>query len=288
MRFPINTLDKLSGCFDNSGISTDTNNKWKSLINELSGLGSVVVAYSGGVDSSFLAYTASQVPGLKAIAITINSQFEPVRSLKAAADFAIIHGIRYQVIEYDPLQDPAFISNPVNRCYHCKLNIFHLLWDYAGVNGFRTVLDGENADDLSYYRPGHAAKVETGTLSPLANSGFTKKEIRILSKEFGLTTWNKPSSPCLATRFPYGTQITKQALEQISKAEDYLHENGFTIVRVRYYGEMARIEVDPGEFKKILEQRENLIAYFNEIGFLQVTLDLNGYRSGSLDEGLLK
>ncbi len=288
MRYPINTFDKLSGCFDNSVISRDIINKWKSLINELSGFGSVVVAYSGGVDSSFLAYTASQVPGLKAIAITINSQLEPVLALKAAADFAIIHRIRYQVIEYDPLHDPAFISNPVNRCYYCKLNIFHLLWDYAGVNGFRTVLDGENTDDLSCNRPGHVAKLETGTHSPLAKHGITKNEIRMLSKELGLSTWDKPSTPCLATRFPYGTRITEQALDKISRAERYLNENGFHDVRVRYYGDLARIEVNSSEFQKIMDQRAELTAFIIQLGFLHVALDLTGYRSGSLDEGLMK
>ena len=228
------------------------------------------------------------MPGLKAIAITINSQLETENGLKAAADFANMHGIRRQVIKYDPLHDPVFISNPVNRCYHCKLNILRILWDYAYKNGFNTVLDGENADDLSYYRPGHAAKLETGTLSPLAKHGFTKDEIRILSKQLGLSTWDKPSAPCLATRFPYGTTITQQALEKISRAETYLNENGFHDVRVRYYGDLARIEVNSGEFQKILDQREEITAFIKNIGFLHVALDLTGYRSGSFDEGLMK
>jgi uncharacterized protein len=220
--------------------------------------------------------------------MTINSQLEPEKVLKSAADFATFHGIRYQVIEYDPLQDPVFISNPVNRCYHCKLNILHMLWDYAARNGFNTVLDGENSDDQNYYRPGHIAKLETGTLSPLAKHGFTKNEIRILSKQLDLSSWDKPSAPCLATRFPYGTRITEDALDKISRVEKQLIENGFHNVRARYYGDLVRIEVNSNELEKLIAQREQLTGFIKHIGFLHVTLDLEGYRSGSLDEGLTK
>lgn len=261
--------------------------KWDSLVKQINGLGSVVVAYSGGVDSSLLAYAASRSIGEKSIAITMKSPLELPASLEAAENFVKTYGIRHIVIDYDPLQDPDFVSNPVNRCYYCKLRILQTIWGYASKHGYNHVLDGENADDLLLYRPGHKAKQETGTLSLLAKLGFIKNEIRILSKHLGLSTWNKPSAPCMATRFPYLTRITGEALEKVGRAEEYLHLIGFHEVRVRYYGDMARIEVEQDEIEKAIEQKEKITAFMKEIGFIHVALDLEGYRSGSMDEGLI-
>ena len=271
---------------ENAGVSESLILKWKSLLGELAALPSAVIAYSGGVDSSFLAYAASQVLREKMVAVTIASPLDPPDLLKAATDFAAHHRFKHETISNDPLQNPDFRDNPVDRCYHCKTDILHDLWNYAREYHYEVVLEGQNADDQTDYRPGRKAVEETGTLSPLAKIGFTKAEIRLLAKAFGLSIWNQPSSPCLATRIPYGTVITEKALSQIAHAENYLHEKGFEIVRVRYHHELARIEVEPDQIVKLLDIREDLVNYFKQIGFLYVALDLQGYRLGSMNEGL--
>ena len=268
------------------GISASLILKWKSLTEYLAALPSAVIAYSGGVDSSFLAYAASQVLGEKMVAITIVSPVEPPDMLKTASDFAAQHGFKHETILHNPLQNPNFRANPANRCYHCKTIILHDLWDYAREHQYGVVLEGQNADDQSDYRPGRKAVAETGTLSPLAENGLTKAEIRRLAKAFGLSIWDQPSSPCLASRIPYGTVITENALDQIARAENYLHEKGFKIVRVRYHNDLARIEVEPGQIMTLLGLREDVVNYFKQIGFLYVALDLQGYRLGSMNEGL--
>jgi len=271
-----------------AGISDSLMIKWKSLTDELSTLGSAVIAYSGGVDSSFLAYVTSQVLGEKMVAVTIVSPVEPPDSLRTATDFAVQHGFKHETIFHDPMQNADFRANPADRCYHCKTMILHDLWQYAREHQYRAVLEGQNADDQSDYRPGRKAVTETGSLSPLAHNGLNKAEIRWLSKAFGLSTWDQPSSPCLASRIPYGTSITQKALDQIAQAENYLHEQGFKVVRVRHHKDLARIEVEPGEIQKLFDIREDLVKTFKQIGFLYVTLDLQGYRLGSLNEGLPK
>lgn len=271
---------------ENPEVSASVKLKWESLLGELAALPSAVVAYSGGVDSSFLAYAASRVLGEKMAAVTIVSPLDPPEMLKTAADFAALHGFKHETISYDPLQNSNFRTNPADRCYHCKKNILHNLWDFAREHQFKVVLEGQNADDQSDYRPGRKAVEETGTLSPLAKNGLTKAEIRCLAKAFGLSIWDQPSSPCLATRIPYGTVITEKALDQIAQAENYLHEIGFKIVRVRYHQDLARIEVEPGQIMKLLDIREDLVYYFKQIGFLYVAMDLQGYRLGSMNEGL--
>lgn len=271
---------------ENAGVSASLILKWKSLSGELAALPSAVIAYSGGVDSSFLAYAASQVLGEKMVAVTIVSPVDPPAMLKAATDFAAQHGFKHETISNDPLQTPNFRANPVDRCYHCKTDILHRLWDYAKQHQYKVVLEGQNADDQMDYRPGRKAVMETGTLSPLAKIGLTKAEIRYLAKAFGLSIWDQPSSPCLATRIPYGTVITKEALDQIARAENYLHEKGFKIARVRYHFELARIEVEPDQISKLLDLREDLVKYFKQIGFLYIALDLQGYRLGSMNERL--
>lgn len=271
---------------EKAGISATLILKWKSLTDYLAALPSAVIAYSGGVDSSFLAYAASQVLGEKMVAVTIVSPVEPPDMLKTASDFAAQHGFKHEKILHDPLQNPNFRANPANRCYHCKTIILHDLWDYAREHQYGVVLEGQNADDQSDYRPGRKAVAETGTLSPLAENGLTKAEIRRLAKAFGLSIWDQPSSPCLASRIPYGTVITENALDQIARAENYLHEKGFKIVRVRYHHDLARIEVEPGQIMTLLGLREDVVNYFKQIGFLYVALDLQGYRLGSMNEGL--
>jgi len=271
---------------ENAGVSASLILKWKSLLGELAVLPSAVIAYSGGVDSSFLAYAASLVLGERMVAVTIVSRLDPPNMLKAAADFAEEHEFKHETISNDPLQDPDFRANLIDRCYYCKTDILHGLWNYAREQHYGVVLEGQNADDQTDYRPGRKAVEETGTLSPLAKNGLIKAEIRLLAKVFGLSIWDQPSSPCLATRIPYGTVITAEALDQIARAENYLHEKGFEILRVRYLQELARIEVEPDQFEKLLDIREDLVNYFKQIGFLYVALDLQGYRLGSMNEGL--
>lgn len=268
------------------GVSESLVFKWKSLLGELAILPPAIIAYSGGVDSSFLAYAASHVLGEKMVAVTIVSSLDPPDMLKTATNFAAKHGFNHKTVFNDPLQNPHFRANPFNRCYYCKTDILHGLWNYAREYPYEMVLEGQNADDQTDYRPGRKAVEETGTLSPLAKNGLTKAEIRYLAKVFGLSIWDQPSSPCLATRIPYGTEITVKALDQIARAENYLHEKGFKIVRVRYHNELARIEVEPSKIAALLAIREDVTDYLKQIGFLYTALDLQGYRLGSMNEGL--
>ena len=271
---------------EQANISIPLKQKWDALVDELAAYHSAVVAYSGGVDSSFLAYVVAQALGERMVAVTLASTIEAPDALKAAAEFADQHDFKHISIPYDPLQNADFRSNPAERCYFCKTNILNELWNYARQFNYQVVLDGQNDDDRRDYRPGNRAIEETGTLSPLARQGLTKAEIRQLARALGLSVWDKPSSPCLATRIPYGMPITERALQQIAQAEQYLHQKGFKIVRVRYHPELARVEVDPVQMEMLLNMREEVVGYFKQIGFLYIALDLQGYRLGSLNEGL--
>ena len=260
--------------------------KWGNFLDNLEKLDSAVVAYSGGVDSSFLAFAASKILINKMTAVTVITAAEPSDLLIDAMDFAATHGINHITLDANLMKNQDFRSNPPDRCYFCKRVILETLWQFARDNHIQVVLEGQNIDDLEDYRPGRKAIEATGTLSPLAVNGFTKEEIRFLSKILGLSTWNQPSSPCLATRIPYGTPITIEALNKINLGEVFLKRLGLQNVRVRYYNEMARIEVEPGQFSIILENRIELVEFFKQIGFLQVSLDLQGFRSGSMNEGV--
>jgi uncharacterized protein len=260
--------------------------RWRALLDELAACGSAVVAYSGGVDSSFLAYAARLALGERMVAVTIASAVDPSGMQENAARFAAQLGFRQEVLALDLLGDPDFRANPPERCYYCKTIILRELWAYARAQEFATVIEGQNADDEADYRPGRKAVSETGTHSPLAHNGFSKAEIRRLAKALGLPVWDQPSSPCLATRIPYGTAITAETLAQISHAEDYLHERGFRVVRVRSQQGTARIEVEPGQIPRLVEIRGEVVCHFKEIGFHAIALDLQGYRQGSLNEGL--
>jgi uncharacterized protein len=258
--------------------------KWQALTERLASLGSAVVAFSGGVDSSFLAVTAHQVLAPRMLAVTIRSQVETAGLMETAAALAAQFRFPHQFVDYDKLQDSAYVENTPNRCYECKSTDLGIITRIAQSAGFQHVLLGANADDLGDYRPGLRAAAELQVISPLAEVGLTKKEIRALSRELGLKNWNFPSSPCLASRIPYGIAVTHEKLEQIALGEAYLHALDFEIVRVRNTGPTAKIEVLPGELERLVRLREIVTAYFKQIGFKYITLDLEGYRTGSLNE----
>lgn len=253
-------------------------------------LGNAVVAFSGGVDSSLLLFEAHQALGDKVVAVTARSATYPEREYVHAVDFARKLGVRHETIISEELDIEGFSDNPRNRCYLCKKELFQKIWVIAQQYGFNNVLEGSNFDDLSDYRPGLKAVSELGIISPLRDAGLTKDNIRQLSKLAGLDTWNKPSFACLSSRFPYGHRISPEKLIMVDKAEQFLIDSGFSQVRVRHHGDTARIELIPGEMPKILEQSfsEKVYDYFRQLGFTYVSLDLKGYRTGSMNETQLK
>jgi pyridinium-3,5-biscarboxylic acid mononucleotide sulfurtransferase len=261
-------------------------NKWQALTARLSSLRSAVVAFSGGVDSSLLAVAAHQVLAPHMLAVTIRSQVETVGLMETAAALAAQFGFPHQFVDNDKLQDPAFVENTPDRCYVCKTVDLGMIGQIAQKAGFENVLIGANADDLSDYRPGLRAAAELNVLSPLAEVGLTKPEIRTLSRKIGLKNWNLPSSPCLASRIPYGQPVTYEKLEQIAQGEAYLQALNFEIVRVRNTGPTAKIEVLPADIERLIQLRDLVSGYFKQIGFKYVTVDLEGYRTGSLNEVL--
>lgn len=262
--------------------------KLDKLKNDLRPLQRVAVAFSGGVDSSFLLKVAADVLGNEVIAITAHSSTYPERELNEAIDFAKSYSIRQRVIVSEELEVEGFSNNPVNRCYLCKNELYNKIKEVAREEGAKYILEGSNYDDLGDYRPGMQAVKEHGVISPLRDAMLTKNEIRLLSKEMGLKTWNKQAFACLSSRFPYGEKITHERLRMVDKAEQLLLDLGFTQVRVRFHKDIARIEINQDQFEKILdtEIREKIYKEFKNIGFMYTTLDLKGYRTGSLNEGL--
>jgi len=267
----------------------ELNKKYEMLKDRLREYGRVLIAYSGGVDSTFLLKAALDVLGKdNVLAVTARSSTYPERELEFAENTAKILGATHIVIESEELDIEEFVENPLNRCYFCKRELFTKLRDIAEKRGIFHILDGSNSDDLSDFRPGMKALSELGIRSPLMECGLTKAEIRSLSQILGLPTWNKPSFACLSSRFPYGHRIDRDRLKMIDRAEQYLLDHGFREVRVRVYDKMARIEVNRDEIKRFLEDglREDVVNKFKEIGFVHISLDLEGYRTGSMNEGL--
>lgn len=252
--------------------------------------GSAAVAFSGGVDSTFLVKVAYEVLGESLIAVTATSSTYPERELKEAIKYAKDMGVKHIIISSEELDIEGFASNPKNRCYFCKKELFTKIRDVALENGVKYVFDGSNLDDNGDYRPGMQAARELEVISPLKQAGLTKNDIRELSKELGLPTWDKPSFACLSSRFPYGHKITLPKLKMVDQAEQFLLDMGIKQVRVRHHGEIARIEVAPEEREQFfnIELMDKIGNKFKEIGFTYVTLDMLGYRTGSMNEVLNK
>lgn len=247
---------------------------------------SVLIAYSGGVDSTLLLKVAKDILNGRVLAITAKSPTYPSNEVKKARDVTEQLKVKHKIITTNELSNQKFICNPVNRCYYCKTELFSALKKLAKKHNLKFIVDGSNYDDRKDFRPGNKAKAKFGVRSPLKEAGLTKNDVRILSKKFGLSTWDKPTLSCLASRFPYGLSITKSNLEKVNKAEDFLHGLGFKQVRVRHYCNLARIEVDQKDIPQFITYRKLIIEKLKELGYTYVTVDLEGYRTGSMNEVL--
>ena len=267
-------------------IEPEMKERYEKLRAILKEMGSVVIGFSGGVDSTFLSYTAHHVLGAQAHAVTAVSTTLPECEERDARDMAASIGIRHLVVHSTEFSDPEFVKNPKNRCYICKKIRFTALVNLAKQEGFHWVVDGGNVDDLGDFRPGMKALEEMADAvrSPMIEAGITKADIRALSQELGLRTWNKQSAACLASRIPYGVELTPQRLSMIDKAEQYIAPYITGSLRVRYHGDVARIEVREDEIPAILAHRKDIVQALRRCGFTYVSLDLGGYEMGSVNE----
>ena len=269
-------------------MTTDTlATKHQALLSLLGELSPIIVAYSGGVDSAFLLRAAVEAVGCdQVLAVIGNSPSYPSREYEEAIRLAETMGAPYRVIVTEEMQDARYTENPNNRCYYCKHELFSAIIAIAQREGYATVVDGNNADDIGDWRPGQQAARELGVRSPLIDVGMTKAEVRELSRAYNLPTWNKPASACLASRIPYGMAITTESLHSVEAAENMLRDLGFIQVRVRHHDKLARIEVAPEDIPRLCEQaiRETITRQLRGLGYQYVTLDLQGYRMGSLNE----
>lgn len=264
----------------------DLDTKLERLRSLLGELDSALVAFSGGVDSTFLLRVAHEVLRTRCVALTTTSATTPADDLAEARAIAGSLGVAHVIVDTDELAIPGYAENPVDRCWFCKDNLFVISAAEATRRGLSVVLDGANLDDLGDHRPGLSAAAQHGVRHPLVEAGLTKLDIRTASRGLGLKTWDRPASPCLSSRFPYGTRITAERLRQVAGAERWLRDHGLRELRVRFHEALARVEVPPDEMPAVLALRTDLVEAFRRLGFTWVALDLQGFRSGSLNEAL--
>lgn len=256
--------------------------KLKEILNEMQ---SVLIAYSGGVDSTFLAFISNEILNQKSLAVLASSPVCPPSDPEEARLLAVKLGLRFRIIHTNEMGKTLFTANTPDRCYYCKQELFFKLKEIASVEGLKWIADGSNFDDLKDYRPGRKAGEEMGIRSPLCEAKLTKDEIRQLSHVYGLSTGDKPASPCLASRIPYGTPVTRDTLHKIAEGERFLHSLGLRQLRLRHHGDIARIEIDEKEIPFVLKEeiRQEIAARIKSLGYLYVVVDLSGYRAGSLN-----
>ncbi len=262
--------------------------KQAKLFELLAGMGNVLVAYSGGTDSAYLAWAANRVLGEDALAVTADSASIPETHKRDAVEFAARYGIRHRMIETGEFENPEYVRNDPNRCFHCKDELFTRMNELGEKLGVSTIAYGVNKDDTSDFRPGHRAAQRHQVRAPLLEADLAKSEIRSLSREAGLPTWDRPAAACLSSRIPYGTHVTREKVKSVEQGEEALAKLGFRVFRVRHHGELARIEVGRDELPKALDHNmaDEFVKIFQDLGFKYVTLDLAGYRQGSLNEVL--
>ena len=272
-----------------SGMPSALEQKQDKLLSILESMGKVMVAYSGGTDSAYLAWAAGRALGDRSLAVTADSASIPESHKRDAEDFVKQFNLRHQYIETHEFENPDYVRNDANRCFHCKDELFTRLKDIGNSLGFEHIVYGVNVDDTGDFRPGHRAAQEHGVRAPLLEAGLTKAEIRELSRRENLPTWDRPAAACLSSRIPYGTEVTRENVKLIEHGEEKLKELGFRVYRVRYHGELVRIEFGTDELPRALslEMAKKLTQIFKDLGFKYVTLDLQGYRQGSLNEVLL-
>jgi uncharacterized protein len=269
--------------------TTDLESRDRRLADSLSSYKSVIVAFSGGVDSAYLAWKATRVLGPGALCVTADSPSYPDHHRQLALRIAREFELQHEIIATTEVERPEYRANPVNRCYFCKHELYTSLSRLAGERGIEVIVDGANADDRADYRPGRAAAREFGVRSPLDDADLTKDDIRELSRLAGLPTWDEPASACLSSRIPYHSEVTPEKLRMIERAEQALHDLGFRICRVRHHDTLARLEIGRDELARAIEPdlRARIVQQLRAIGYQHVTIDLQGYRMGSLNEGVV-